>query len=84
MIRPIMFRWFLRVAILLVLGIAVLAIALKAYHLLRGRRNRDQGIPCIRCRRRAFRVAGSPKRYRCWTCAPRFDAAEHDRSPSTL
>src|SRR5262249_24439080 len=78
MFRLFTIRWFLRLFIPLVLGVLLLALATRVYHFLRGRRNRDQGIPCIRGKRWAFPVAGSPKRYRCRSCDLRFKGAEHD------
>jgi hypothetical protein len=78
MFRLFMLRWFLRLFIALALGLLVLAIVLKVHGYLRGRRNRDQGIPCVKCKRRAFPVEGSVKRYRCWSCGVRFTGAEHD------
>jgi hypothetical protein len=47
------------------------------YPYLRGRRNRDQGIPCVQCSRVAFPLEGSRTRYRCWNCGGRFDGPEH-------
>jgi hypothetical protein len=53
------------------------AIALRGFHLVRGRRDRDAGFPCVHCRRVAFPVEGSTTRYRCWNCGSRFEGLEH-------
>jgi hypothetical protein len=47
------------------------------YHWLRGRRDRDTGVPCVQCNRKAFPVEGTTKQYRCWICHCRFEGAEH-------
>jgi hypothetical protein len=44
---------------------------------LRGYRNRDAGIPCVRCQKRAFPLEGLTTRYRCLTCGNRFDGPGH-------
>jgi hypothetical protein len=49
----------------------------RLYHLTRGRRNRDAGLPCPHCVRRAFPVEGTTARYRCSNCARRFDGPQH-------
>jgi hypothetical protein len=49
----------------------------QGYRRLRGGRNCDSGVPCLRCRRTAFPVEGTLTRYRCWNCGSRFDGAEH-------
>ena len=47
------------------------------YPYLRGRRDRAQGIPCVKCGKVAFPLEGSLTRYRCWNCGCRFDGPEH-------
>ena len=44
---------------------------------LRGYRNREAGIPRVRCRKRAFPIEGATTRYRCWNCGSRFDGPGH-------
>ena len=76
-------RWLTRRLLLLFILLLLLVVCItaallyKAFLYLRGRRNRDQGIPCIQCERRAFPIAGTAKRYRCWNCGCRFDGPEH-------
>ena len=53
------------------------ALLYRGYHYLRGRRDRDAGIPCVVCKRVAFPVEGTTVRYRCWNCGCRFDGPEH-------
>jgi hypothetical protein len=70
--------WF--VMLVLILSVFVSVIGASLYHLcqlVRGRRNRDAGIPCIHCHRLAFPMEGSATRYRCWMCGSRFDGPEH-------
>src|SRR5262249_46857945 len=55
----------------------VAALVYRIFHYLRGRRDRDHGLPCIRCERTAFPVEGVVTRYRCWNCDCRFDGPEH-------
>jgi hypothetical protein len=49
----------------------------RAFHSLRGRRNRDRGIPCVECQRTAFPVAGFTTLYRSAICHCRFSGPEH-------
>jgi hypothetical protein len=70
-------RWVLRFLIPIVLGYIVIVTVYYVYAYLRGRRNRDQGLPCVHCQRTAFPLEGSRKRYRCWNCGLRFDGPEH-------
>jgi hypothetical protein len=64
-------------AMLLLAAAAGLATVHRLYHLARGRRNRERGIPCLHCQRVAFPVEGTTARYRCWNCGSRFDGPEH-------
>jgi hypothetical protein len=72
---------FLRLMVLLFLVLIAVstlaALVYQAFHYLRGRRDREQGLPCIRCERTAFPVGGTVTRYRCWNCGFRFDGPEH-------
>jgi len=77
LLRFLLARWWIRGVILLVLLSAVAAIIHRTYHYVRGRRNRDAGIPCIQCKRLAFPVEGTVNRYHCWICGSRFDGPEH-------
>jgi hypothetical protein len=68
--------------VFLVLSLAALAclgpfVLPPAYHFLKGRRNRDAGIPCVQCQRTAFPVGKETTHYRCWNCGCRFDGPEH-------
>jgi hypothetical protein len=75
--RLLLLEWWLRAVILLVLASATVAIVHRTYHYLRGRRNRDRGIPCAQCQRTAFPVEGTTKLYRCCVCGCRFEGPEH-------
>jgi hypothetical protein len=75
--RLLLLKWWFRAVVLLVLTSAIVAIVHRTYHYLRGRRNRDRGIPCIQCQRMAFPVEGTTKQYRCWICGCRFEGPEH-------
>jgi hypothetical protein len=77
MLRLFLLKWWFRGVVLVVLASAIAASIHRTYHYLRGRRNRDCGIPCIECKRTAFPVEGIPTRYRCWICGCRFEGAEH-------
>jgi hypothetical protein len=77
MLRLLLLKAWLRVVLLLVLASFTIAVLHRAFHYLRGRRNRDRGIPCIECKRTAFPVEGTIKRYRCWGCGCRFEGPEH-------
>jgi hypothetical protein len=44
---------------------------------LRGRRNRERGVPCLECHKAAFPVEGTTNHYRCWNCGCRFEGPEH-------
>jgi hypothetical protein len=73
------YGWWIHAAVLapvplFMLGCWFLSVA---YPYLRGRRNRDQGIPCVEWGKAAFPLEGSPARYRCWNCGCRFDGPEH-------
>ena len=52
-------------------------VAYRGFHTLRGRHNRDDGIPCIQCKKTAFPLAKTTTRYCCWMCGCRFDGPEH-------
>jgi hypothetical protein len=70
-------RYTQRIALLLFVVAALLAVGYRTFHYLRGRRDRDAGIPCVQCRRTAFPVEGTTVRYRCWNCGCRFQGPEH-------
>jgi hypothetical protein len=73
-----LYLWVIAAAFVAGLGGSIVAgLLLRGYHLLRGRRDRDTGLPCVYCRRTAFPVEGSTRRYRCWGCGSRFEGAEH-------
>jgi hypothetical protein len=77
MLRLLLWKFTLRVVLVLVLLSALAAIVHRAFHFLRGRRDRDAGIPCVQCKRVAFPVEGTTVRYRCWFCGCRFAGPEH-------
>jgi hypothetical protein len=64
-------------AVLVVVLFVIVAIVWHAYYLARGRRTREQGMPCVHCGRLAFPVEGTTVRYRCGICHSRFDGPEH-------
>ena len=68
---------FFGVAGLAVAGVAAGAVVHRAYHLARGRRDRDDGVTCLACGRRAFPVDGTTRSYRCGICGTRFEGPEH-------
>jgi hypothetical protein len=77
MLKLFLLKWWIRIVVLMVVVSAIVGGAHRTYHYLRGRRNRDRGIPCIQCKRTAFPVEGTTKRYRCWLCGCRFEGPEH-------
>jgi hypothetical protein len=77
LLKPSLLKWWLPGVVLAVLASVIYAIIYRSYHYLRGRRNRDDGIPCIECARTAFPMEGTTQRYRCWMCGCRFEGPEH-------
>jgi hypothetical protein len=74
----ILFRLRLFRYVLLAFALLVVAMALlRCYHWLIGRRNREAGIECIECRRRAFPLPGTVNRYRCAICHTHFTGPGH-------
>jgi hypothetical protein len=63
MLRLLLFKAWIRVVLVLVLASFTIAVLHRAFHYLRGSRDRDQGIPCVHCKRTAFPVEGSVRRY---------------------
>jgi hypothetical protein len=47
----------------------------RLYRSLRKWRSKDEGMPCIHCKRRAFPIEGTTW-YRCWSCGSRFEDPE--------
>jgi hypothetical protein len=63
---------------LVVLALVIIVAGfLRCYHLLRGRRDRESGIECMSCKRRAFPVLGTANRYRCAICRTHFTGPGH-------
>jgi hypothetical protein len=60
-----------------VLVVLVLVFLSKLYRWVRRRADRQAGIPCARCHRRAFPIEGTVVRYRCWQCGYRFKGPQH-------
>jgi hypothetical protein len=77
MLRLFARKWAIRFALFAVVVSVIAALVYRTYHFLRGRRNRNNGIPCIRCHRTAFPIEGLATRYRCGICQHRFQGPEH-------
>jgi hypothetical protein len=77
MIRLTLLGFLIRAVILVVLLWVIAAIIYRAFQYLRGRRNRERGIPCIQCKRKAFPVEGTTNHYRCGICGCRFEGSKH-------
>jgi hypothetical protein len=73
------FSWNYGLPLLLLLLLLTVGVALlyRTYHHLRGRRDRDRGLPCQQRGKTAFPMEGTTMRYRCWNCGCRFAGAEH-------
>jgi len=71
--------WRLKLTVLVVIFVlsVVTGIVLAFVNFLRGYRNREAGIPCVRCQKRGFPIEGATTRYRCWNCGNRFDGPGH-------
>jgi hypothetical protein len=69
--------FFLVGCVLAVAGSAGWGLIHRTYHLVRGRRDREDGISCVACGRRAFPVEGTTRNYRCGICGCRFEGPEH-------
>jgi hypothetical protein len=77
LLRLKLLMWLVLMVLLALANSVTAGMLFRAYYYLRGRRNRDHGIPWIQCRRTAFPVEGTATRYRCCLCGCRFDGPEH-------
>jgi hypothetical protein len=77
MFRLFLLKWYIRGVLLVLLATVTVAVIHRGYHYLRGRRNHDQGVPCIQCQRKAFPIGEMTNRYRCRICGCRFEGPAH-------
>jgi hypothetical protein len=71
------FRLWYRVVLLLALATVTVIILYRVFRYLRGARNRDGGIRCLKCQATAFPLEGSTRSYRCRGCGSHFKGLEH-------